>query len=231
MSNQWDEFTIGVAEQLPRRESLRRLGLAVAAAVLAPLGLEGAARRRLADPCKAFCKCSNKKQQNACLTACKACSNDPTRLSGSCGSYTCCGAGLSSCGGYCADLSNDFYNCGGCGNYCDSPDAYESGACIDGNCEYWCVEGADNCNGHCTPLDQDYENCGACGNVCTGSTPVCINGVCTDCSSGTVCEGRCVDISWDNANCGACGNVCGGWDICVDGVCEAYYGYDPYPYY
>jgi hypothetical protein len=122
-------------------------------------------------------------------------------------------------------------DCLSCGDVCDYPDAYETGACIDGNCEYWCIEGAANCDGRCTSLNDDPENCGTCGNVCGGSTPVCINGACTDCSWGTICDGTCADLTWDNANCGSCGNVCGGWDVCVEGVCVAYYGYDPYPYY
>jgi hypothetical protein len=28
-------------------------------------------------------------------------------------------------------------DCLSCGDVCDYPDAYETGACIDGNCEYW----------------------------------------------------------------------------------------------
>ena len=220
MSDQWDEFSKSVAEQFPRRESLRRFGAIFVGAIFAPLGLDAAVKRAI-DPCKTFCKCSNRAQKNACLTACKACNNDPTRLSGSCGSYTCCGAGLSSCGGYCADLSDDFYNCGSCGNYCESPDAYEDGACIDGNCEYWCIEGAENCDGRCTPLDQDYENCGACGNICFGSTPYCNNGVCSECLPGLVaCGSACVNLSSDTENCGACGHVCGeSTPYCSGGRC------------
>lgn len=219
MSDQWDEFSKSVAEQLPRRESLRRFGAIFVGTVFAPAGLEAA--KPAADRCKAFCKCRNKTQQQQCLAACNECNRETHRLSGSCGSYTCCGAGQTTCGGYCADLSNDFYNCGSCGDVCDDPDAYETGACIDGNCEYWCVEGATNCNGRCAPLDQDYENCGACGNFCTGSTPYCNNGVCSQCPPHLVaCGSICTNLSNDNANCGACGNVCGGsTPYCTEGVC------------
>ena len=220
MSDQWDEFSKSVAEQLPRRESLWRFGAIPMGTVFAPLGLD-AAVKPAADPCKAFCKCRNKAQQQQRLAACNECNKQTSRLSGSCGAYTCCGAGQSSCGDYCTDLTNDFDNCGSCGNFCEYPAAYEDGACVDGNCEYWCVEGAANCNGRCTSLNEDYENCGACGNICTGSTPYCNNGVCSQCPSGEVaCGTTCTNLSSDNANCGACGNVCGGsTPYCHQGYC------------
>src|SRR5262249_25235821 len=126
------------------------------------------------DPCQAFCKCRNKAQQNACVAACKACSGDTRRLCGTCGRYVCCGNGQTSCGQICTDLANDFNNCGTCGHVCPQPGRFEYGACIQGNCEYSCVEGAVVCNGACTMLDRDPDNCGACGNVCPASTPECI---------------------------------------------------------
>jgi hypothetical protein len=43
MTHRWDEFSKSLAEEsLPRRESLRRLGLALAGAMLSPLELETA---------------------------------------------------------------------------------------------------------------------------------------------------------------------------------------------
>jgi hypothetical protein len=222
MRDQFDEFSKSVAEQLPRRETLRRFGAVFVGAVLSPLGLEAAVKKIVAvDPCKAFCTCKNTKQKNQCLATCKACDNDTKRLTGSCGAYTCCGTGLSACGGYCVNLKDDFSNCGSCGKQCAVPDSYESGACISGQCEYWCVEGADYCDGHCTPLDQDYENCGACGNICTGSTPYCNHGVCSQCLPGLVaCGTTCTNLANDNQNCGVCGNVCGGsTPNCLGGAC------------
>lgn len=222
MSDQFDEFSKSVAEQMPRRETLRRFGAVFAAAVLSPLGADAAVRRSIAvDPCKAFCKCRNTKQKNQCLAACKACNKDVSRLSGSCGSYVCCAPGQKSCDGYCTDVKTDFQNCGSCGYTCGEPDDYEYAACIEGKCEYWCVDGADYCDGYCTPLNEDYENCGACGNVCTGSTPYCNDGVCSQCLPGLVaCGSACVDLYADHNNCGACGNVCSGaTPYCIGGVC------------
>jgi hypothetical protein len=113
MTHHWDEFSKSLAEPLPRRESLRRLGVVVAGAVLGPLGLDSAFAGKT-DPCKAFCKCRNRKQQDQCLRACRACNKDTSRLCGSCGNYICCGNGRSCGGGYCTDLADDVLNCGAC---------------------------------------------------------------------------------------------------------------------
>jgi hypothetical protein len=230
MTNPWDEFSKSLAQPLPRRESLRRLGIALAGAVLSPLGLQSAAAGHHPKPqpdlCKSFCKCRNKKQQDQCLKACSACGKDRGRLSGSCGSYFCCSAGLSSCGSYCTDLASDPSNCGACAYVCDQPGPYEYGACINGRCVYSCVEGAVNCNGSCTFLASDPYNCGACGSACELPGPneyaVCIDGQCEyGCFEGAVdCDGACTFLGWDPANCGACGNVCGGsTPYCNNGVC------------
>src|SRR5262245_1760939 len=230
----FDEFSKSLSQSVPRRESLRRLGAVFAGAVLTPLGLETAWAAGQ-DPCKAFCKCANKKQQDQCLTACRACNGDTSRLAGSCGSYTCCsiasckrvcsnlksdpncGAcgndcrvyGETCCGSYCADLKNDVFNCGRCGVMCNPPGPYEFVACVAGSCIYDCVEGAVDCNGTCTFLELDPDNCGACGNVCPDSARICNQGTCSECDPGQqLCGNTCTDVNSDPQNCGACGNVC-----------------------
>jgi hypothetical protein len=213
MSSHWDEFSKSLAEEsVPRRESLRRLGLVVAGTVLGPLGLESAFAGK-SDPCKSFCRCRNKRQQDQCLKACKACNKNVNRLGGSCGNYFCCGTGQTSCGSYCADLSRDPYNCGACGYLCEEPGPYEYGACVDGMCQYACADGAEYCDGLCTSLDWDPDNCSACGNVCPEAAPFCTRGICTT----TYCEGA--DLLYDRYNCGACGRVCGGDEVCDFGTC------------
>src|SRR5262245_49703710 len=110
MDHPFDEFSKSLAESVPRRESLRRLGAVLAGALLGPLALgPGAAsagpeskgkrpRRPLRiapqaatkaagqpggqDRCKTFCNHCSKAQQNQCLTVCRACNNDPVRLNG-----------------------------------------------------------------------------------------------------------------------------------------------------
>ena len=220
MTNQWDEFSKSLTQPVPRRESLRRLGLVFGTAVLSSLGLHTAFAGHQ-DPCKAFCRCRSKSQQKACLTACNGCNKDTSRLCGAPGTYVCCGNEQACCSGYCTDLARDPYNCSACGYACDEPGPYDYGACIDGNCEYACVGGADYCYGTCTFLGSDPDNCGACGNICAGTTPYtsCIQGTCHSCGSNT-------NFNWDNSNCGWCGNVCPQQFTCVYGVCEGSGGSD-----
>jgi hypothetical protein len=232
MTNRWDEFSKSLAdESLPRRETLRRLGLAITATVLSPLGAEFARAGKHPkapprppkppqDPCKSFCQCRNKKQLDQCLKACNACGKSPQRLGGNCGNYFCCGAGQISCGSYCADLAYDPDNCGACGYVCDEPGPSEDGACIDGRCVYACVEGAVDCDGACTFLSGDPHNCGRCGNVCPGSASYCDQGVCICPSGATLCDEQCVDLRSDPDNCGACGAVCpSSAPYCIEGAC------------
>src|SRR5690242_15633960 len=119
MSHHWDEFSKSLAEPVPRRESLRRLGIVLAGAVLTPLGTAWGGSKgkgpKGKDPCQTFCKCRNKAEQNACVAICNACGGGTQRLCGACGSY------------YCADLANDFFNCGACGSVCPPPGPFENG--------------------------------------------------------------------------------------------------------
>jgi hypothetical protein len=237
------QFSKSLAGSVPRRESLRRLGAAFAGTMLSTLGL-GTAWARGPDSCAVFCKCRNKAQQTKCLAACKACKGYTSRISGACGSHVCCpvascrgtctklnsdpncGAcgnnchalGKTCCGGHCADLATDVFNCGSCGAVCAAPPPNESVACVSGTCVYDCVAGAIRCSGTCTPVNRDPDNCGVCGNVCGGSTPYCNGGECSECYPGsTLCDGVCKNLRFDNSNCGACGVVCEDGYICQDG--------------
>ncbi len=230
MTHHWDELSKSLAEEsLPRRESLRRIGAVLAGAVLSPLGLQTAFAGHQGDPCKNFCRCRNKSQKQACLAACNACGKDTSRLAGSCGSYVCCSDAQTSCGSYCAELADDPYNCGACGDACEPPGPYEYGACINGRCEYTCVEGAVDCGGYCTILATDVYNCGACGNVCGGPYPSCYQGACSQCTpscpegwcGGDGCGGVCAcpsgmycESNWCYADCVFPFILCGG--VCVD---------------
>ena len=154
MNHPFDEFSKSLSEPVPRRVLLRRLGAVVTGALLGPLalGLGNASanpdnrprrRRHLGlrrpapkqnpkrDPCQDFCRCSTSKKQSQCLAACRACNNDPSRLCGTCGSYTC------------SNLSSD-PNCGACGNNCGA----KGRKCCGGRC-----------GGRCADLKNDKSLC------------------------------------------------------------------------
>jgi hypothetical protein len=171
-----DEFSKLLAESVSRRQSLRRISTFVAGAVLSPLGL----RTALAagpDRCLAFCRCSNKTQQNQCLAACRECNANTSRLCGGCGSYACCDAATTCCNGVCTDVNSDRHNCGACGNAC----AASTPLCYQGACNA-CPSGSTYCGAACIDTDWDSLNCGGCGNDC---------GPLYHCAFG-VCEGVCI---------------------------------------
>jgi hypothetical protein len=221
MSEYFDEFSRSLAEKsVPRRQSLRLLGAALAGTLLGPLG----ARNTWAagpDACKQFCNQCPKSRRSQCVADCRACGNDTSRLCGYCSDYY---------GRYnlvCTDPANDARNCGACGHNCWSDaGANEETACIDGTCQYLCREGAVRCDGECRFLDSDISNCGACGYVCDEPGPyetaACVNGRCEyGCVYGAiVCDGACTPVWSDPNNCGACGHVCGGTTpYCAGGAC------------
>ena len=217
MTHHWDEFSKALAESVPRRESLRRLGVVLASAVLGPFAVgtaRASAKGRPAangkDPCQDLLQCRNKRQQNACLAACKACGGDtraPVRRLRQRRD--------------CADLANDVYNCGACGYACPPPGPYETAACINGRCVNQCVDGAVRCNGTCTFLGSDPENCGACGYVCPGFAPYCNQGACSVCRPERCCAGMPASTRTRTRTTAAqCGNVCGGaTPYCSGGEC------------
>src|SRR3954468_1655841 len=169
-----DEFSKLLAASVSRRESLRRIGAALAGAVFGTLaaGTVSAARP---DRCVAFCRgCPTKKKRNQCQDACRACNGNTSRLCGSCGAYVCCASGAVCCNGACTNLSSDPHNCGACGHVC----AATTPGCNQGVC-YACAQGTAFCGGTCIPIMFDNLNCGACGVQC-GSTQTCAAGVCVD---------------------------------------------------
>jgi hypothetical protein len=202
MTHQWDEFSKLLAEPVPRRESMRRIGFALAGVVLSSWGLNTASAGHK-DPCESFCKCSKKKQQKACLAACRACNGDTSRVCGACGSYTCANGG-------------DTGNCGACGYACPPPGLYEVVTCVAGKCVYECIWGTARCGGVCIDVLRDPYNCGACGNSC-GDLEACVAGTCRNCDCYG--DGFCQDLLHEVNNCGACGVQCLLGYVCDGGVC------------
>jgi hypothetical protein len=135
----------------------------------------------------------------------------------------CAAAGLTDCGGLCAAISVDPFNCGGCGIACESG-VCQGGACSPVAVSTGCVSPLVDCGGLCADLSSDPSNCGGCGVVCDSG--VCEGSACSSvpvdsgCVSPTVdCAGLCADLSSDPNNCGACGNVCAS-GVCGGGVCN-----------
>jgi hypothetical protein len=172
MTHHWDEFAKSLAEKsVPRRESLRLLGAALASALLAPLGLRNAAAAG-ADPCRAYCDQFPRWQRTQCRNSCRACYSGGGRYCGSSGYQTCCHSPYACCGNTCRDLASDVTNCGACGYECPGLDSGPDVgvACIDGTCQYaYCAPGTDYL--------WNSSNCGWCGNVCPWGT-ACSWGVC-----------------------------------------------------
>jgi hypothetical protein len=90
-----------------------------------------------------------------------------------------CGAHLSDCGGYCANLDSDETDCGGCGLSCDVGDFCDQGVCIVGVCTddgAGCSRDSECCSDYCA-------SDGNCGCIPTG------NDGCA--SSSDCCSGHC----------------------------------------
>ncbi len=170
-----DELSKSLAVSLSRRDSLRRIGTVVAGAVFSPLGF-GTVWAAGPDRCLAFCRCANKAQQNECLTACRACNGNTSRLCGSCGTYACCSTSTVCCNGTCTSVNSDPHNCGACGIVCPA----SAPVCNQGTCGN-CGPGLTNCGGVCTNFTFDNANCGGCGIVC---------------ADGYSCQGSCVPIDF-----------------------------------
>jgi hypothetical protein len=149
-------------------------------------------------------------------------------------------AGYTSVAPYCANLTSDPNNCGGCA-YTDTVDSpYKSYICgsletcqqtgpSTYQCTSTCPTGASICTGttsvpndgnpttpYCANLQTDALNCTSCDHVCaTGqfcSAGTCSN-TCANTSKSTYCASpspHCADLTLSDQDCGACGAGCGG---------------------
>jgi hypothetical protein len=185
---------------------------------------------------------ANIAQCGACGKACVSTNgSNPLCALGKC--TLTCNAGFFDCNGSAAadtfdgceiHISGDVFNCGGCGNLCNSDNGVAT--CINGACGINCNPGYGNCdgdpaNGCETQTSSDINHCGTCPTICSAAngTPACNGGVCGiacnpgagDCD-GIASNGCEVNLTTSTTHCGTCNNLCVGTHgtvVCQAGTC------------
>jgi stigma-specific protein Stig1 len=235
----FDALAKDLAHGLSRREALRRLGLGLAAGLLAELtGWLPAwptAQAAAATVAPSGLLCFPEIVTKGSLFSWVSFSSTIEQVNGCkpafCYPGVCCGgkccASNACCNNVCVPLQTDPKNCGACGTVCQS-----------GHC----------CLGVCSDLSSDSNNCGGCGRACP-SDEYCRNGQCVPCpiagqhpcngiccastqaccpgsvnapccDPGLLCCGNgCADLLSDPKNCGTCGHACPSGQSCCSGAC------------
>jgi hypothetical protein len=217
MENPFDRLAKTLAEEVPRREAIRRLGGGLAGALLASLGLERAwgqgnsvcAGWCVANfppgPARDTCKSSAAHGGGPCYDCGPAGDNRGLCPGGGQGGV-CCAVGAPCCNGACCVVGQ---------TCCPSPSGTPYCTTLGSNsdcafCGDVCPPEQPTCCGTtCVNTATDLNNCGACGNVCLGGQlPAC-------------CAGGCTDLATDDFNCGFCGHRCdpAHSEVCTGGVC------------
>jgi Stigma-specific protein, Stig1 len=234
----FDEMAKALAEGVPRREALRRLGSGLATTLLASLGVERA--WAACPPGTTLCgrKCVNlQTDRKNCGSCGHDCQNDQRCVSGSCSGGSGGGGGGDGgglCANYCSGLpTNQRASCQSACNACGGDTSRlcasntsgtvaccpQGAPCCSGNCcgvgQQCCLGG--NGSAYCTGLGTN-QDCSRCGDTCTGGK-FCVNQACA-CANGQIdCgDGICVNLG-TNLNCSRCGDTCSGGKFCVGGTC------------
>jgi hypothetical protein len=183
MTHQFDELAKALAEDLSRREALRRIGGAVAGALLVSLGLGRAWGQSGAVDCGRWCtqRLPLGKARGRCASTCESCqaSGGTPCTTGAQGGVICCTGGATSvcCGGACVDTTSDPKNCGGCagagGTVCDATKEH----CVSGKCAPTCKSLGQTCS--------STEEC--CNGSCNGSPKTCCLGANMRCTYDSDC--------------------------------------------
>jgi hypothetical protein len=109
-----------------------------------------------------------------------------------------------------AAFANDNFNCGACGNACNTGDICCNGTCIDGNSDSNCGQ----CNRSCFQGRCQDQQC----------VPECTRDA--DCSGAKqCCNQQCIDTTSDPNNCGGCNSHCDFVQACTNKQCRT--GRDP----
>jgi hypothetical protein len=221
MTHQFDELAKALAEDVSRREALRRIGGAVAGALLVSLGWSREAWGETRAACKSVCGGLGKHGKQ-CMDACLSCSS-VNCMSGPAGAKTCltctggkvcssgtcqCPSGTTDCSGACVNTATDPNNCGGCGSQSSTYVCRTDQIC-SGQCQ--CPTGQTDCSGTCVNTATDPNNCGGCvgagGTVCSGFK-VCSSGSCTCPQDYPSCGGKCCQ---PGTTCGLSTSCSPGW--------------------
>jgi hypothetical protein len=124
---------------------------------------------------------------------------------------------------FCADTSNNRYNCGGCGTTCEVGKTCTGGTCV----AITCPQGQTLCGNDCVDAQTDAQHCGGCDTHCNGeSREICQAGACV-CPSGYMkCSigenfSICFDTQNDRYHCGGCNTTCPNGQTCTGGACVA----------
>jgi len=166
----FDALTRALAEELPRREAMRRAGAGLAAVLLSSLGLDaawGAPKGPKEPKCKkGFYACAD----GHCCPVGQSCCGSLCCPAGSlCCGGVCCNLGQTCCAGaggpYCATLGSNT-NCSACGDACPT-----GTTCVGGTCGVVCAvtDKGDFCPED-TPVCCPQDSPQAC---CPQDTPVC----------------------------------------------------------
>jgi hypothetical protein len=202
----FDRLAKALAEEVPRREALRRVSVGLTATLLASLGLERAWGQGNST-CAHWCR-----DNFPPGPARGACTSQAARGGGPC--YACGPAGDNR--GLCPGNGQGGVCCTG------------GKECVNGVCQCPLVKA--ECSGVCVDTATDPHNCGQCGQIC-GADEQCCSGVCADDTDSHpfrcgptcqrcdlpregCCSGVCTDIR-NNQNCGACGLQCAPGETCT----------------
>jgi hypothetical protein len=160
----FDALARSLAEEVPRREAMRRLGAGLTTAVLASLGLESAWGDPKTPKCKkGYFLCLD---GHCCPIGQQCCGSFCCPSGSPCCGGACCQLGQTCCAGltgteHCATIGS-YTDCSGCNDVCKSDETCLGAQCVcSGNLQPRCE--ADN---------TGRRRCSAAGEKCCGPYPI-----------------------------------------------------------